>query len=313
MSLCYDNSWLNEPYAEMPVERYLIPHLGQRKLLIAEIAFLTEYSDYSDFVLYVGAGPGKHISALAELFPKKVFHLFDPRAFDKNLENYKNLFTFQQYFTDEDAKKYANSKQFKRCLFISDIRTSGQNFENEVRFNLKQQMQWCEILKPKMASLKFRLPFNCTESIVYYAGQIRLQAWVGIDSTETRLWTDCAETIPYGCIDYSEKMFYFNRFLRADKHEVGQCELMDFCNDCAIEWLTWTAYAKKNNKTLEWCCDQVANTMQNINLGPHCKLRDLPLTERITALKSVIEKFHENYNTVEKKRTELNEVIKRKK
>ena len=42
---------------------------GQRKLLVSEINFLTNYSHLSNTVLYIGASPGIHLNTLIKLFP----------------------------------------------------------------------------------------------------------------------------------------------------------------------------------------------------------------------------------------------------
>jgi hypothetical protein len=43
-------------------------HLGQRKLLLTEVNFLTNYSDLSKNIIYIGAAPGHHIEFLSTLF-----------------------------------------------------------------------------------------------------------------------------------------------------------------------------------------------------------------------------------------------------
>lgn len=308
--LCLPDNCKREKYSKIQPDHYLIPHLGQRKLLIAEIAFLV-YNNNCDTIVYAGAGPGVHMKEIAVLFPKKMFYLYDPRPFAPELKDFKNLVLFQDYFTDESASYYGS--KFKNVLFISDIRTSGNDFEGEVMFNLTQQMKWCELIKPYMASLKFRLPFNCDKSIKYYDGQIRLQAWVGIDSAETRLWTNCQNLIEYDCKEYEEKMFYFNKHLRLGDYNEGQCKPMDFCNDCAIEWLTWQAYAEKYGKTSEWCCDQVVNNPQSISIGPHGKYRDMPIHKRLIELREEATEFHKIYNVNEEKRDKVNKAVFRKK
>ena len=296
--LTYKEEWAREPYSKIPPENYLIPHLGQRKLLIAEIDFLNNYGDMSNEVVYAGAGPGYHIAKLADLFPRKIFYLYDPREFAPELAEYKNIYLHQEYFTDEIAAKYKGSG----VLFISDIRTaekSGGDFEEEVIANLEQQARWCNIMKPKMASLKFRMPFK-TGEIEYFDGIIRLQAWVGIDSAETRLWTTCKNKKKYIYEEYSEKMFYFNRHLRLGPYRCGQPECMDYCNDCAIEWQVWREYYGKRKFNID--CEE-------FTIGPHGKLRDLPLKQRIKQLKPETLQFYNLYLKNEDNKIKLNKKI----
>jgi hypothetical protein len=308
MHTSLDWNWPLEPYKILHPDRYLIPHLGQRKLLISEIDFLTQFNGLADTVVYAGAGPGSHIVVLAKLFPQKMFYLWDPRPFDPSLEAINNISLNQDYFTDKVAEGLIKKKSFKRLLFISDIRTTSHDrheFEKEVLHNLKQQRGWCEILKPQMASLKFRLPFDCTDKIPYYTGEIRLQPWVGIDSAETRLWTDCQTEKDYDCSAYEQKMFHYNSSLRAGNYKVGQPEPMDYCNDCAIEWTVWQAYSRISGAKCDppACIDLYP---QSFNIGPHGKLRDLPVKDRIQKLRPEIHNFYEKYIKNENNRDELN-------
>jgi hypothetical protein len=308
--LTLDWEWPGEPFSPISPDLYLIPHLGQRKLLIAEIAFLAEFNGLSDTVIYAGAGPGVHIAKLAELFPHKMFYLYDPRPFAEDLKKYKNISMHQEYFTLEVAKHYADLKKYKRSLFISDIRTgSDENFEEGVRHNLEQQKQWCDILKPCRASLKFRLPFGCKGDIEYFDGEIRLQPWCGRGSSETRLWTDCQTMRPYNCDAFDEKMSYFNKHLRAGNYNCGQCEPMDFCNDCFIEWRAWEKYSEMVKKID--ICHEVNDFWQTIKLGPHGKLRDKPVKERLRLLHDEAQEFYIKYEQNEHKRDKENKTTKR--
>ena len=56
-------------------------HLGQRKLLLTEVNFLTGHGDFSKNIIYIGAAPGHHIEFLSTLFPNHTFYLYDPRDF----------------------------------------------------------------------------------------------------------------------------------------------------------------------------------------------------------------------------------------
>lgn len=53
----------------------------QRKLLMSDILFLTNYGEQSDIVVYVGAAPGLHIPFLSSLFPTHTFILIDKDPF----------------------------------------------------------------------------------------------------------------------------------------------------------------------------------------------------------------------------------------
>jgi hypothetical protein len=67
-------------------------HIGQRKLLLNEIQFLTEmYKHDSDieYCIYVGSAPGNKTYLLSQLFPHIKFILIDPNIFELNILNKK--------------------------------------------------------------------------------------------------------------------------------------------------------------------------------------------------------------------------------
>lgn len=298
----YSESWKNEKYGRLPDKNYLIPHFGQRKLLLTEVEFLTKYGKKSNIVVYAGAAPGYHIEMLAELFPHE-FHLYDPRPFGKFSS--PKIKCFNKYFTESVAELYNSA-----VLFISDIRTSGENKEEEVLFNLKQQEKWCEIMEPVAASLKFRLPFGSKEKVKYFSGDIILQPWVGIDSAETRLFTNCKEKKYYDPVDYEEKMYFFNKNLRLGpfKHNLN-VKGFDFCNDCCSEIKIWSEIGdpeKLINRATEI-------TKQNPDIGPHGKYKELPLEKRQELLSDKIKRWIVIYNKNEKIKEKSNKETKRNK
>jgi hypothetical protein len=201
-------------------------HWGQRKLLLVEIEFLTKFSQEGDTVVYAGAAPGNHIVFLAKLFPTLVFVLYDPNDFA--IKPQEKIQIFQQYFTNEIADLFYMRKD---VVFISDIRTASpssmdaEKIELRVEIDNAMQKSWYEIMRPKKAMFKFRLPWlvpyeanpeynpsdpDSNDLIVcphdsktkertykwvtkggrkfeYLAGKVTLQAWAPPMSTETRL------------------------------------------------------------------------------------------------------------------------------
>ncbi len=55
-------------------------HIGQRKLLLNEIQFLSKYmpKDVQHIILYVGAAPGEHLTIIKKMFPGNKYLLVDP-------------------------------------------------------------------------------------------------------------------------------------------------------------------------------------------------------------------------------------------
>jgi hypothetical protein len=61
-------------------------HIGQRKLLLNEIQFLTKYNDHK-ICIYAGSAPGNKTHLLSELFPDIKFILIDPNEFNMVITN----------------------------------------------------------------------------------------------------------------------------------------------------------------------------------------------------------------------------------
>ena len=100
---------------KIPDRKY---HLGQLKLLMSEILFLTKCAKDGNKVVYIGAAEGYHSAYLADLFPKLSFELWDATPF--KIEPRNNIKLVKRYFEDDDVKEY--SKEGSNILFISDIR-----------------------------------------------------------------------------------------------------------------------------------------------------------------------------------------------
>jgi hypothetical protein len=225
---------------EMKQEKYvsrkkeIIPalHWGQRKLLLTEIEFLTNYlSDNTDlkkntYVIYAGSAPGTHIEYLSKLFPDMYFMLYDPRQFSPKLNKNPYINTYEQFFTDDTANEWVSDKHpDKNILFISDIRTGStdmeiKDFERCVKLDNENQMTWYNIINPKKSMFKFRLPYDSDEITQYLNGQMFLQPYAPTTSTETRLIVDEKSKITsYDDRIYEEQMFYFNKYTRNQTYD----------------------------------------------------------------------------------------------
>jgi hypothetical protein len=159
-------------------------HLGQRKLLISEIEFLTEVlstNNATAMVVYAGAAPGSHIVHLAEMFPSIRWELYDTNKFAGPLHRHPNVNLYHEYLTPELAAK---SYHPGTTYFISDIRT--QTDDDAIKRDNLLVNHILQALNPISAILKFRLPFS-PGMTPFPAGQIRLQPWTSHDSTECRL------------------------------------------------------------------------------------------------------------------------------
>jgi len=194
-----------------------IIHWGQRKLLLSEIMFLTQYGHLSHRIVYAGAAPGHHIPYLSQLFPSHTFVLVDPNPFGIRATSQIEL--KNQYFDDTLAQQFVNPN----ILFISDMRTADYRqmspLENE-QYILKDnetQMRWIQIMHPAKSMIKFRCPYPdiIPEPIKMFQGTIMVQPWAPPTSTETRLILGPKLTMQtYDSHQYEEQLFYHNTVAR---------------------------------------------------------------------------------------------------
>ena len=231
-------------------------HLGQRKLLFAEIEFLNYVSKYislSDaLILYVGASPGSHINILKYLFPDTNYLLYDSLPFDiKFTDNVKKV---RSLFSDETCKDVINYKKEinkKYLVYITDIRTR-EHYQDEIAIwnDMKCQERWGILLDADFMSIKFRLPWiddirlntdyksnyddlqdklifdydNATPTqnhITYLKGKIFIQIYALKRSSEARLFVRKRngkyKIVSYDCIKYERQMNYFNIITKDEK------------------------------------------------------------------------------------------------
>lgn len=216
-----------------------IIHIGQLKLFMNELIFILTYFKEDLTVIYVGAAPGGHIPFLASLFPSLKFILYDPRDFDINIANEllgnkknKQIKVKQMLFTDTEAENIKKKYKSENILFISDIRSMGEqdqfkkykeaknNFENwelNVDENMKMQKKWCQIIQPYAASLKFRVLYN-KSTYNYLTGDIILQIFNKL-SIESRLFTqDYYTETTYNQDEYEKyNLYYCSEFRNTKK------------------------------------------------------------------------------------------------
>jgi len=225
---------------------------GQRKLLLTLIQFLTRHWDPvqvpKPVIVYAGAAPGINIGIVSQLFPEADFHLYDPAQFKikpikKSGEG--SITLYQQYFTDEDAKRWAGRND---VYFISDIRTADytqskdlDDNESQITKDMEMQMQWYLIIQPIKAHLKFRLPYtggNRPSKVNYLRGKVYKQPWSPQTTTETRLVPDGNDIITWDCQIYQDQMFHHNVIIREQyKYKIQSSNSKDvICENIFIDY-----------------------------------------------------------------------------
>jgi len=174
-------------------------HIGQRKLFLSELQFITNNinPDEEVIVVYAGAAPSNKTGFLSELFPNIKWVLVDPNPFnifnsrpkyikkksdplmdlDESMEVFENIVKgseklniINSIFTPDMAK--AVEKFMPDCLFISDIRTNVYNEKQnpdalDILWNLSQQFNWMHTMKPRASIMKFRHPFYADDPAIF--------------------------------------------------------------------------------------------------------------------------------------------------
>ena len=286
-------------WTKFPQESQLALKQGQRKLLMTEIEFYTQcFKEHIKVAVYAGAAPGHHHALIAQLFPTKRFILYDPNPFYEGLHKYENIEIHQEYFTAHHCEQLR--KQWgDHFIFLSDIRTGPT--DDNVAMDMKLQEEWCTILQPQWAMLKFRLPLS-GPNIDYYDGDVYLQPRCGATSRETRLWTDCRSRRQWTPSTYTDALLYWQRQQRHAWHEITNYNSyipgMDHCYDCWAEHHILQGYlnAHETTYTMERLFQAItAFTFQPLNVAPHGIYPDeRDSCRRILALRPYVLKFKDD-------------------
>jgi hypothetical protein len=206
-------------------------HVGQMKLLLSEIEFLTPFFGKRFVVVYAGAAPGVHMPILAGMFPTMHFLLIDPAASMIVNGDYANITVMQTFMSNELANKIVQDNA-RNILFISDVRVGPQGaqesetvHQERVQRDMEAQRAWMLILRPRSSILKFRLPWNQGNGITYYpAGTVYLPVYGKQFTHEARLIVDRdTHDIPYCNKQYEGQMSYFNQIVRPALYHSQEC------------------------------------------------------------------------------------------
>jgi hypothetical protein len=284
------------PYRQSVYKYRFAHHYGQRKLLLAEVQFLSDYYNPDDdpLFVYAGAAPGISIALIKKLFPKLRMHLYDPASFIAEETDKIKIFTNDDgMFNDDTIAKFKG----EHVLFMSDIRSGNsedETFDLEVDENMKQQMRWCILLQKQgsfvAASLKFRLPYKkiARTYTTYLDGVIHAQCWAPLSSTEGRLCLSEIKTRRYDDQTYEYSCFFRNVILRewgTFRHDVllKLVPGLDYCMDCASEICVWQNFLRKQSKIkVTKYNEKIANLMNAASAILHQQLVIHCIHPRIT-------------------------------
>ena len=235
-----------------------VVHWGQLKLFLTTLFFLVKYIEESDeivHIIYAGSARGDNILTLSDMFPNIKWYLIDPAPFAKELYTHKQVVEIRnELFTDELAKYYHNllksRNKKEKLFFISDIRLDTTD-ESIMKDNASDA-NWHSIIKPDYSYLKFRCPYYGNKLYEFYDGEIFIQPFAPVGSTETRLLLKTKlEKKTYDVDEYQGKFCYFNRILRPSYYTeqiIKDNNYFDHCYDCTYFSYLIKEYLDKFNK-----------------------------------------------------------------
>jgi cap2 methyltransferase len=215
-------------------------HIGQRKLLMSEIHFLTEVHRYNTahtpmLCVYAGACPCTHLMVLLNMFPNVYFLLVDPAFKIQHARDLNNPRVYVcAYNFDADTvsaikrwlenrhtgshwvqhalnllcgRRFPVERNGENLLFISDIRRKPYD-DDYIALEMRNQENWFINLGAFAGLLKFRLPFTNKvtgkgmRSVKSLYGELCLPIWGPNSTTECRLlvWKGAKSKMYYPAI-----------------------------------------------------------------------------------------------------------------
>jgi hypothetical protein len=251
-------------YRRRTSEHKSVVHWTERRLLLEAVEFLTtikkdrliKRKKEREIVLYSGAAPGHHVNLLSAWFRSDFnFVVFDHRKFE--LTTRENLTIRQEPFTDKTAREYEN----KGVIFICNTKFADQHHYDEdgIKNDMNLQRMWCEILRPRIALLDFRVSWNKGKT-EFFPGKLRYPIWGHPSGTDCRIEVEfplkkkkdnddgddamityeMPSMVMYDHSIHEERMFHFNTIARVQlyRHGIkpdGVTRTLDHCYDCMSE------------------------------------------------------------------------------
>ena len=235
---------------------HLGTHTGQRKLFDTEVSFLVDHE--APLMVYAGAAPSIHMVELLRCFPKLHVWLVDPAKFCPEIVRMskmpqRRVRIYNEYCTPELSEQLAGeaATQFSSFVFVSDLRTGTG--DEDIDADLQLQLRCLRAMSPAPSAImfKFRMPYGY-DTYEYLCGDVELQAWGPIATTETRLICTAPYTkmCTYDVQEYERRMYYVNLAMRCFGHyDSAGARGADDCYDCAQETQIWRRYCAKHGGT----------------------------------------------------------------
>jgi hypothetical protein len=196
-----------------------------------------------------------------------------------------NVIAHQERFTEEIAAKFAADFPSEELVFISNIRT---NRSSDYSANdMAQQKEWTRTMLPKVAMLKFSLPWGEGKT-EYLDGTLVFQPFSSQASTVTRIVVCRAQILSaektYDNLAYEEQLAYHNMVGRVRCYDHGvDLEGLDRCYDCSVFAAVIRDYIQLAHGSQEAVLDSVARTVCDSSVAPIVRHY---MTEALSAIES---------------------------
>lgn len=221
-----------------PTKNITTENWGQRKLLLTEIEFLTEYARNGKYlVIYIGDSQGLYINYLSDLFPDVDFVLIGMKKID--CKKTSRIQIRSGALIDKWINMYSKSRE--NLLLICDVHTFGplKDMEEYIQQDLENQIHWHSKLKPIASLLTFRFSRNKAMT-KFLQGDIISSPWTSRQASHCRfIVLRDAQLTNYDNKRLLSALSYFQNVTRTKyyEHDIDDLnsEGLDHCYDCCTE------------------------------------------------------------------------------
>ena len=227
---------------------YTTEHWGARKTCLTDIEFLTNHvTSQKATVLYIGAGPGLHISGLSEMFENIRFILLDSKTIEAQNTDRIKINSLRN--VDEVIRNLKKSRE--PVYLICNVRTNSTppNVEEDIRQDLVNQQAWYRDLRPEVSMFTFRVDRSIPKTR-FYEGIFVIEPWSSRRSYDCRLVVkQGAATVDHDNRRIVSALSHFQNVARTMyyDHQIdeGKANGLDHCYDCRAEIRIITNYFKR--------------------------------------------------------------------
>ncbi len=211
------------------------------KMLSTILFFINKYVTVENKkvkILYINALPDKHLVKLLLMYPFLYFDIYVNYELDKELVNNDKVNIYKKEFTIDEANLYKDNEEFdiyiitdhKEDFHLRNNTYTKEEFkivkEKSYEQDMKNQYEFCKLIKPKAANLIFRPPkfINTITTIDnnynYFNGEIITTIFNSSFSNSSRLIInnldneyDWNEVYKWNLFVYTNKLNYYNNVI----------------------------------------------------------------------------------------------------